>query len=262
MLPPLEVAVDSGSSTLEAWVDRAFPGMGWRPVWLTVVSTWCLSLYISRSGRRDAPQAFLDGCVALFGPAPEALYRHFWSHAVAVLLLMIIPLAVCRMAGLGPTDLGLRIRGTSREWLIVVAMWLAFTPVVWWFSGTESFAATYPKLRAAENSMSLYLIYETTYLVKWMAWEFFFRGFMLFGFATVFGTRAVLFSTVPFAIAHFAKPEVELLAAVPSGFILCWISWQSKSIWPGVFLHSMVASTMDFFASTWWHGWTTSGAGG
>ena len=34
--------------------------------------------------------------------------------------------------------------------------------------------------------------------------------------------------------------------------LLCFIALRSKSIWPGVLLHWLVASTMDFMASSWW----------
>jgi membrane protease YdiL (CAAX protease family) len=42
-----------------------------------------------------------------------------------------------------------------------------------------------------------------------------------------------------------------MFSAFLAGLILCYIALRSKSIWPGVFLHSMVATTMDFFAAAW-----------
>ncbi len=51
---------------------------------------------------------------------------------------------------------------------------------------------------------------------------------------------------------HIGKPEAEVLGAVVAGLVLCYLAMRSRSIWPGVLLHSLVASTMDFFASTWW----------
>ena len=37
-----------------------------------------------------------------------------------------------------------------------------------------------------------------------------------------------------------------------AGLVLCFISLKSRSVWPGVLLHWLVASTMDFFACDWW----------
>jgi membrane protease YdiL (CAAX protease family) len=88
--------------------------------------------------------------------------------------------------------------------------------------------------------------------VKWIAWEFFFRGFMLFGFGKDFLQRAVLVSTIPFVLMHYGKPELEMASALIAGLVLCFIALRSKSIWPGVLLHWLVAATMDFFAAQWW----------
>jgi membrane protease YdiL (CAAX protease family) len=167
---------------------------------------------------------------------------------------MIVPLLVSRFAsGWGPRDLGFRVKGAHREILLALGLWLAFVPVVLFISDTPSFAAKYPRVKAIAGDGTLFVLYHGLYLVKWIAWEFFFRGYMLFGFEKDFGTRAVLISTVPFALMHVGKPELEMLAAVPAGFILCYIALRSRSIWPGVLLHWLVATTLDFAVSTWWH---------
>ena len=134
----------------------------------------------------------------------------------------------------------------------MLALWLIFVPVIWYFSSTPSFAAYYPRLKAARADAGLFFLYQAYYLVKWTAWEFFFRGFMLFGFRRDLGASAILISTIPFVIMHVGKPEAEVFSAFVGGMILCAIALKSRSIWPGVIIHSMVATTMDFFASTWW----------
>jgi membrane protease YdiL (CAAX protease family) len=126
-------------------------------------------------------------------------------------------------------------------------------PLVWLASGTPAFQKTYPLLKEAETSAFLFFGYHGYYLLKWTAWEFFFRGFMLFGFKHDIGGRAVLISTLPFVIIHMNKPEAEMLGSIIAGFALCWIALRSKSIWPGVMIHWLVAMAMDFFASSWWH---------
>ncbi|HEY8427413.1 MAG TPA: CPBP family intramembrane glutamic endopeptidase, partial [Sandaracinaceae bacterium] len=148
--------------------------------------------------------------------------------------------------------LGLGLRGAGRETFVAIALWAVMIPIVWAVHDTESFASTYPRFRPARDSMELYLLYEGFYLVKWIAWEFFFRGFLLFGYAKDCFSRAVLLSTIPFVLMHFGKPEAEVFGSLVAGLVLCYIAMRSKSIWPGVLLHWLVASTMDFFASVWW----------
>ena len=134
----------------------------------------------------------------------------------------------------------------KRQSRALFAAILSATALVFAASGT--FAGAPPKV----SSLRLYLLDEGFYLVKWVAWEFFFRGFMLFGFGRDFLHRSVLVSTIPFTIMHFGKPELEALGALIAGLVLCYIALRSKSIWPGVLLHWLVASTMDFFASDFW----------
>lgn len=238
---------------LEERLGRIFPGMGLTPFWLTVVSTWALTLYYHHGSAGKAPVAWVDFFVDHTSVAVRDFHRHGWAHVTAFVLLMAIPLLLSRLfEGWKATDLGLRVRGAGPELLVAVAMWAVFIPVVWYFSGTPSFQKMYPRLRAAETDAEIFVLYQAYYLLKWTAWEFFFRGFMLFGFQRSMGSGAVLISTIPFALMHVGKPEMEMIASLAAGFILCLLALRSKSIWPGVILHSMVATTMDFFASSWW----------
>ena len=45
---------------------------------------------------------------------------------------------------------------------------------------------------------------------------------------------------------------LRLRRAMIAGLVLCFIALRSRSIWPGVLLHWLVASTMDFMASSFW----------
>ena len=239
---------------LEALTERIFPGMGWRPLWLSVVSAVCLTVYHFHGRWSAAPDWFLNFSVSLTGIRVERFHQAGWSHLLALVLLMAIPLLIAWFAeGWKPQDLGLSIRGAGSEFALCFGLWVAMLPLVWLASGTPSFQRTYPLLKAAETSAFLFGGYHAYYLLKWVAWEFFFRGFMLFGFKHDMGSRAVLVSTLPFVIIHMNKPEAEMLGSIAAGLVLCWIALRSKSIWPGVMIHWLVAMSMDFFASTWWH---------
>lgn len=239
--------------SLDELVRRIFPSMGVRPLWLAALATWAMVLYHHHGGRDQAPGWFTERTRAIFDVDSVAFHGHLWSHASAVVLLMIVPLILCfAIEGWTPRDLGFRIRGAGTETAVVLALWLAMIPIVWLVHDTPSFAAMYPRLPEARRSMELYFLYEGLYLVKWIAWEFFFRGFMLFGFGRDMLQRSVLISTIPFTLMHYGKPELEMASALIAGLVLCFIALRSRSIWPGVLLHWLVASTMDFFASEWW----------
>ena len=72
----------------------------------------------------------------------------------------------------------------------------------------------------------------TTFL-DLIGWEFFFRGWILFGYARKFGAEALWLHAVPFALAHIGKPEVETLSTIFGGFAFGWIAYRTKSfVWP------------------------------
>jgi len=233
--------------------ERAFPGLPWRAIWIALLGTWLLVIYYHQGGQRAAPRAFIDASRSITGIDAEMFHRHLWSHVTAVVLLMIIPLVVARVSeGWRPTELGLSVKGSGRELLVVLGLWLVLVPVIALAAQGAAFQRTYPRLPEARDDASLFAIYEVVYLVKWTAWEFFFRGFLLFGFKKDLGLVAVLLSTMPFTLMHVGKPEAEMASAAIGGLVLCFIALRSRSIWPGVVIHSLVAATMDFFASTWW----------
>lgn len=233
--------------------DRAFPGMGHRPALMTVLAAASLLSYSTLSKKKWMPDGVLKAMASVSGIDAPSFHIHAYAHGMAVLCLLVVPLVVCRFAWkMGPRDLGFRLRGTRREWLVVLGLWAAFLPFVWLASHGESFQATYPKVPAVAASALLYVLYEVIYLTKWTAWEFFFRGFMLFGFEKDFGVKSVLISTIPFAVMHMHKPVPEMVGSILAGFLLCWIARQNRSVWPGVLLHSGVAASMDLFASNFW----------
>lgn len=218
-----------------------------------MTSALLLVLYDAHGDLADAPGWWLKQGRELTGIVQPKFHQHAWSHASALVLLMLVPLGLAwRIEGLNPRALGLGVRGARREFLLVLALWLAFLPVLWLFSGTPDFQRVYPRFPPAETDAFLFWAYEIAYLVKWTAWEFFFRGFMLFALLRVIGTNAVVVSTIPFVLMHFGKPEPEVLGALVAGPLLCWLALRSRSIWPGVCLHWACATSMDFFASSWW----------
>ena len=62
-----------------------------------------------------------------------------------------------------------------------------------------------------------------------IGWEFFFRGWILFGYAEEFGEHALWLQAVPFALAHIGKPEVETLSTIFGGFLFGLVAWRTKS---------------------------------
>ena len=79
-------------------------------------------------------------------------------------------------------------------------------------------------------------------LLDLFSWEFFFRGFILFGYARKFGDHALWLQAVPFAMAHVGKPEVETLSTIFGGFLFGLVAWRTRSFLYPFLIHFFVAT--------------------
>lgn len=79
-------------------------------------------------------------------------------------------------------------------------------------------------------------------LLDLFSWEFFLRGWLLFGFARKFGPEAIWLQAVPFALAHIGKPEIETLSTIFGGFAFGWVAWRTKSFIYPLLIHWFVNS--------------------
>jgi membrane protease YdiL (CAAX protease family) len=77
--------------------------------------------------------------------------------------------------------------------------------------------------------------------LQMFAWEFLFRGFLLFALAELFGPYAIWIQMVPFAMAHFGKPELETYSSIAGGVLSGWVAYRVKSFYPSWIIHWALA---------------------
>jgi membrane protease YdiL (CAAX protease family) len=86
-----------------------------------------------------------------------------------------------------------------------------------------------------------YALLGATLLLYMFCWEFFFRGFLLFGMAQGFGpVVAIGLQAALFGAAHWGKPPIETIGAFAGGVILGTICWREKSFVPAFYIHALV----------------------
>jgi membrane protease YdiL (CAAX protease family) len=83
-----------------------------------------------------------------------------------------------------------------------------------------------------------------------IGWEFFFRGFLLFGYARAFGANALWLQAVPFALAHLGKPAVETYTTLFGGFLFGLVAWRTRSFVYPFLIHWFVATFTIFAAAS------------
>jgi len=179
--------------------------------------------------------------------------RIYWS-LWGFLFYLIVPLGIVWFVFKeSPARYGLRLVITWKTVRFYLLLLAVMTPLLWWASTQPGFLNRYPFVDNLSTWREI-LIWELFYVSRFVALEFFFRGFLLFGTEERLGrNHAVAMSTVPYAVVHYAKPFPEALGAIVAGAVLGWLALRTRTIAGGVIIHCTIALSMDLLA-LWRHG--------
>ena len=158
------------------------------------------------------------------------------------ILYLLIPLAfIVIVFRESPRDFGFAL-GDWRAGLVITFGGVALmTPVIWFLGHGDSSMQSYYDVMTTDLPWTTYL--------ELFGWEFFFRGWILFGYARKFGPEAIWLQAVPFALAHVGKPEIETLSTIFGGFAFGWIAWRTKSFFYPFFIHWYIYTLVILVAS-------------
>ncbi len=145
-----------------------------------------------------------------------------------------------------PAEYGLKV-GEYKIWLkdlfIIFFVMLVILLIVFKFT---NFKSIYPLSYTARKGFNNFVIYQMIQLFHMFSWEFFFRGFMLFGLSNKIDKRlAILIQTIPFALMHYRKPLLEAYGSIFAGIFLGIIAIRGRSFLPCAILHFLVALSAD-----------------
>ena len=162
----------------------------------------------------------------------------YWFSADGFLMFILPILLILTILKDKPVNYGFRIGDYKFGIISSIIFFVIMLPVLWIASSTEGFARSYPQGGIAiKENMQILLYYEFFVGFYMLAWEFFWRGYMLFGLKEKFGYYAILIQMIPFFILHRGKPELEVFSAIFAGLILGIQAWRANSFIYGFFVH-------------------------
>lgn len=175
--------------------------------------------------------------------------RLYWLFADGLIFSVIPLLIILFVFKKKPKDFGFRI-GDLKFGLITTGIFFGVMLILMWFaSSSQDFANAYPLGGAkVKDDLMLFAIYEFSVLVYMFGWEFFWRGYTLFGLYDKLGLYSILIQMIPFFILHRGKPEVELFASIFAGVILGIQALRSRSFIYCWILHWLVMVSIDVFS--------------
>ena len=167
-----------------------------------------------------------------------------FPRATELIYYLLVPLA----AGLllfreKPWDYGIRF-GRWKSSIILTAVCLATMALILYAAGKMPEFRSYYHRDAIDWSE---LLLNTALLM--FAWEFLFRGYMLFGLEKSLGKGAIFVQAIPFVLLHLGKPFLETLFCIPGGFILGYVAYRTRSFLPCFIIHFGIYIMMIFFTN-------------
>lgn len=89
----------------------------------------------------------------------------------------------------------------------------------------------------ANSSLTMFALWGLSYLPHYIGWEFFFRGYMLWGLGRKYGWIAgIMIPTILTTLMHIGKPQGETWGALIGGVYMGFLAYRTRSIlWPLLF---------------------------
>lgn len=174
-----------------------------------------------------------------------------YMFGAAFLLMGILPLVIVYFAFREPLkSYGLAL-GDWRRGLPVMVILLVLIAAVMIYpaSQTEEMRQAFPFDKGAADSIFLFLRLQVLRgLLFYSAWEFFFRGFMLFGLRKYCGDWiAICIQTVPSCLWHIGMPTGEIFSSIIAGILFGILAIRTRSILWVFLLHYFIGVVLDIF---------------
>jgi hypothetical protein len=182
---------------------------------------------------------FIHHLQAADTPPEQAEYQSYLWHHSMVLVIFLLPLLVMPKLGIAPLGGALFAPGDWRwgaTWTLIACA--VVTLPTWISSHDPQFQAEYPLSMHAFTSPGLLALFLFSYLLYYIGWEAFFRGFIGYGLIGL-GYAPFLALMVQVALStiiHIGKPQMELIGAIPGGILMGVLAYRSRSLlWPLLF---------------------------
>jgi membrane protease YdiL (CAAX protease family) len=180
-----------------------------------------------------------------------SLFGVIYQYAFFFALCFLVPLSFIKFYlrrdlkefgfSLGDWKFGLKI--------LAVVIPLVILPLAYFGAKTPDVQSEYPLAKILFNHHELILWCELAYIfLYYVAWEFYFRGFLLWSVQENFGNwPAILIQTIPSCLIHLGKPESETLGSILAGVLWGMVAIRTRSIWYVFAMHATLGVLTDLF---------------
>lgn len=201
---------------------------------------------------------YCNSCLGTDVPAAVKIYRFYIYDNMYGVLTCLIPIFIIFLIfdkkntsgfyGMNLKNFNVKVNLPLILVVLIIAFIASFMKEV-----TEYYPIvnrTYYKVYAEYSGISqinAFSYFQFAYMFDFVMIELFFRGFMIFGFVKYLGKNVILPIACLYAVIHFGKPMPEIVSSFFGAYILGIITLQVNNIRTGIYLHCILAFSMEIF---------------
>jgi membrane protease YdiL (CAAX protease family) len=222
----------------------------WNPEYSQVVTS-LLTFYISYLIYHFAADA--NNFSRLIGNRLPARRRSILSivlqRVAGFFLLGVIPaLAVIFIFPGSIMDYGFSAAGSLTPFPFYSLIFILFPPLIFWASRSPKMHHQYLVIQVEIWDLPVIIINTGSWFLYLLAYEFCFRGFLLFSIARLFGPiPAIIVTTLLYSLVHLTKGPGETVGALLFGCLYGWITLETGTLWAAFLGHLTLAVCNDIF---------------
>lgn len=184
-----------------------------------------------------------------YGEEKTLAWWIYFQRFLGFLLFGIVPIGIFAAQGHSLLEFGLRFQSlrVTLMWTVVLG---SVVIVMNYFVGrTPSNLAMYPQIRMKHWPWPVVFGSAATWVMYLLAYEFMFRGWLLFSCFHAMGVElAIAVNVSLYSLTHLPKGVKEAAGAIPLGLILCWLTLQTGTFWIAFLVHSILALSNEWFS--------------
>jgi membrane protease YdiL (CAAX protease family) len=224
--------------------------LNWKPEYTSPVtailsSSICFASYWFLSKSRRIEEYFLKK----YTSQKASIYFIAYQKLSGFVLMGIIPTCfILFSSDYNLSDLGFTIGDMNQNLKFGLLLSAVIIMINFFVSKRKFTFQMYPQMKVKEWSIRLLLFNACCTITYLLAYEFLFRGILLFVCTNAFGFwPAVAINLAFYSSTHIPKSGQETLGTYPYGLVLCLVTISSGSIFIAFITHFVMAFSLDLF---------------
>lgn len=193
---------------------------------------------------------FIRKTATFFGYRNAPLGQVVSNRLLGLILFGGLPLlTIAIVADFRLPDFGFGTRVGFLSWLWIAILSAIIIAVNFFNAPNKANLAMYPQMRMPVWNTSTILISAFTWILYLAAYEFMFRGFLLFALYNELGmVAAIAINTSIYSLVHIPKGKAEALGAIPLGILLCYLTLITGNLMIAFVVHVVMALSNEWFS--------------